>query len=69
MYKLLYYNQNDLLSLNYLLFLDKTNIPVSLIFVRYISIFLKKLSMILHISVIVFVIIMLQENYVQLNSN
>lgn len=69
MYKLLYYNQNDLLSLNYLLFLDKTNIPVSLIFVRYISISLKKLSMILHISVIVFVIIMLQENYVQLNSN
>lgn len=69
MYKLLDYNQNDLLSLNYLLFLDKTNIPVSLIFVRYISIFLKKLSMILHISVIVFVIIMLQENYVQLNSN
>lgn len=69
MYKLLYYNQNDLLSLNYLLFLDKTNIPVSLIFVRYISISLNKLSMILHISVIVFVIIMLQENYVQLNSN
>lgn len=69
MYKLLDYNQNDLLSLNYLLFLDKTNIPVSLIFVRYISISLKKLSMILHISVIVFVIIMLQENYVQLNSN
>lgn len=69
MYKLLDYNQNDLLSLNYLLFLDKTNIPVSLIFVRYISISLNKLSMILHISVIVFVIIMLQENYVQLNSN
>lgn len=69
MYKLLDYNQNDLLSLNYLLFLDKTNIPVSLIFVRYISISLNKLSMILHISVIVFVIIMLQENYIQLNSN
>lgn len=69
MYKLLDYNQNDLLSLNYLLFLDKTNIPVSLIFVRYISISLNKLSMILHMSVIVFVIIMLQENYVQLNSN